>query len=543
MGRFLKKAGAAVLVALLLCLALWAGIRYLQQDYVFWNGTLLSRDAQSLDISGRPMGNPETFLEIPGLRFLDARDTGMTLEQYRWFESELPRCSVRWDVPIQGRFYPQDTTELAVNALTPEEIDALAYLPALTLLDVGDWPDLDRIQTVVDRYPGCTVRCRVRLAGEVWDSDAVSLILKDADAQELSRRLSLFHKLQSVMLTGKVPRLTELKALQEQFPDIFFLWKMESFGQTLETDMTELDLSGARLVSVSQLEELLSYFPLLETVTLDSSDLDPRTVADLARRYPGVRFLLDVTIGDHTLRTDAQEIDISNTPFENTSEVEALLPCFHDLQKVVMCNCGISDEDMDALNKKYPDIRFVWSVNLAGMEFRTDAVHFTPNRWGLKVTDENIYALRYCTDMVCVDVGHGSMLTNCEWVRFMPKLKYLILAETGITDLTPLENHENLIFLELFLCKARDFSPLVTLKNLEDLNLCYTGHDWEPIAEMTWLKRLWWTGSWLARTNLADKLPNTYAEYLSPSSTGKGWREGQNYYDMRDFIGMDYMKG
>jgi len=60
---------------------------------------------------------------------------------------------------------------------------------------------------------------------------------------------------------------------------------------------------------------------------------------------------------------------------------------------------------------------------------------------------------------------------------------------------------------------------------------------------MTWLKRLWWTGSWLARTNLADKLPNTYAEYLSPSSTGKGWREGQNYYDMRDFIGMDYMKG
>ena len=543
MGTFLKKAGAAVLVALLLCLALVAGFRLLERDYVFWNGALLPRDAQSLDIRGKSMRRTDAFLEFPQLRHLDARDTGMTLEQYRWFEENLPQCHILWDVPIQGRFYPQDTESLTVAELTAEEVDALKYLPELKALDVGDWSDLDQVQTLMDRYPGCTVRCRVPVAGEVWDSDVVSLIVEDADPEELSRRLPLFHRLQSVMLTGKVPRLAELKGLQEQFPEVFFLWKMESFGRTLETDMTRLDLTGARIVSVSQLEELLPYFPLLETVTLDSRDLDPVAVAELAAEYPGIRFLLDVTIGDRTFRTDSEEIDLSNIPFESTEAVEALLPCFHDLKKVVMCNCGISDEDMDALNRKYPDIRFVWSVNLAGMEFRTDAVHFTPNRWGLKVTDENIYALRYCTDMVCVDVGHGSMLTNCEWVRFMPNLKYLILAETGITDLTPLENHENLIFLELFLCKARDFSPLVTLKNLEDLNLCYTGHDWEPIAEMTWLKRLWWTGSWLARTNLKDKLPNTYAEYLSPSSTGKGWREGQNYYDMRDFIGMDYMKG
>jgi len=223
--------------------------------------------------------------------------------------------------------------------------------------------------------------------------------------------------------------------------------------------------------------------------------------------------------------------------------LEKILPCFHNLKKVVMCACGISSEEMDALNQRYEDIRFVSSVNLGGMSYRTDAVHFTPNRWGLSCDNENIYDLRYCTDMVCVDIGHQIKVTNCEWVKFMPGLKYLVLAETGISDLSPLENHENLVFLEIFLSKVKDYSPLTTCKALEDLNLCYTQGDPEPIGEMTWLKRLWWSGSWLARKKLADKLPDTYKEYLSLSSTGRGWREGQHYYDMRDFIGMEYMVG
>lgn len=543
MRRILAKAAAAILVALILTGALWVGVRYLQRDHVFWNGTLLPRDAQSLDVSGRPMRRVEAFLEIPGLRYLDARGTGMTLEQYHWFQRELPQCRVVWDVPVQGAFYSQDTEALTVTALTEDDMEALEYLPELSRIDVGDWADLPRIRALMERYPECDVVCRVPVGDEVWDSDVVSLILRDADAGELLDKLPFFCRLQSVMLTGKVPDLKELEQLQAQFPEVFFLWKLEAFGKTLETDMTELDLTDAALYSVSELEALLSYFPYLETVTLDSSHLSHRELMDLAAEYPEIRFLFDLAFGDRVFRTDAQEIDISNMALESTAQVEEILPCFHDLKKVVMCQCGIADEDMDALNQKYADIRFVWSVDLAGMQFRTDAVHFTPNRWGLKITDENIYALRYCTDMVCVDVGHGIRLTNCEWVRFMPELKYLILAETAITDLTPLEGHENLIYLELFLSKVKDYSPLLTCKALEDLNLCYTYGSWEPIAEMTWLKRLWWSGSWAARTNLADKLPDTYAEYLSLSSTGRGWREGQHYYDMRDFIGMEYMTG
>ena len=532
-------AGLAVLAVLI-----WFGWQRLEQDYVFWNGILLPRDAQTLDISGKKLRRPEAFLEIPDLRQLDARDTGMTVEQYEWMTEQMPRCHILWDVPIGKNGYGQDTAELSVEALTDADIHALQYLENLTRIDTGSWQDHARISLLQEQYPNCVVHYTVELGGERWPWDAVSLAVADADSAELMQKLELFPQLESILLTGNVPELEMLKNLQAQFPEVLFLWKMELLGRELETDMEYLDLSGAALQDTRQLEDLLPLFLNLKMVRLDDSGLEESQCIALAKQFPEIHFIFDVTIGDHILRTDAVEIDISNTPMENTEQIESLLPCFKDLEKVVMCQCGISSEDMDALNQRHEDVRFVWSVNLAGVDFRTDAVHFTPNRWGLKCTDENIYDLRYCTDMVCVDVGHAFRLTNCEWVSYMPDLKYLILAETGISDLTPLTDHKNLIFLELFLSKVTDYSPLTTCKALEDLNLCYTQGSYEPIAEMTWLKRLWWSGSWKARTKLPELMPESVQmEFLSLSSTGRGWREGQHYYDMRDFIGMEYMVG
>lgn len=536
---FAVLAVLAALVALL-----WFGWQRLEQDYVFWNGRLLSRDTQSLDISGRKMRQPQAFTELKDLRRLDARDTGMTLEQYEWLAAQMPQCYILWDVPVQRNWYATDTESIHVEMLTQEDIRALQYLPDLKYIDTGTWQDHDSILAIQERYPDCTVRYRVELGGELWEYDAVSLAVADADAEELMKKLPLFSDLESVLLTGSVPDLKVLQELQQQFPEVLFLWKMHLLGRELETDMEYLDLSGSALTDTAELEMLLPMCPRLKTVRLDDSGLDEAQCIALAKQFPEIHFVFAVTLGEHTLRTDAVEIDISNTPMESTEDIEELLPCFHDLEKVIMCNCGISSEEMDALNRRHEDVRFVWSVELAGMAFRTDAVHFTPNRWGLKCTDENIYDLRYCTDMVCVDVGHAFRLTNCDWVRYMPELKYLILAETGISDLTPLTDHKNLIYLELFLSKVKDYSPLITCKALEDLNLCYTQGDYKPIAEMTWLKRLWWSGSWKARTKLPELMPDSvYMEFLSMSSTGRGWREGQNYYDMRDFIGMEYMVG
>ena len=544
----MRKAGTkvlpAVLTAAMIAALLWAGVRVLERNYVFWNGALLSRQEHSISITGKKMRHPEAFLRFSDLRELDARDTGMTVAQYEWFRQELPDCRILWDVPVQGTYYSQDTTELHVEKLTREDMDALQYLPELEAVDVGTWDDGSGIRQLRQRYPGCEVRGQVRVAGEWWALDAVSMALENADPGELMEKLPLFEKLESILLTGSIPAEEDLRQLQEAYPQVFFLWKLETMGMTLETDLEELDLSGIAPESAEELESLLFYFPYLKQVKLNGYSLPREELVALAARHPDIRFVFDLVFGDCILSTDAQQIDISNTPLESTAAVEEILPCFHDLEKVIMCGCGISSEEMDALDRKYEDIRFVWSVKLAGMDFRTDSLYFTPNKYGISCDDENIADLRYCTDMVCVDIGHHVKVTNCEWVRSMPELKYLIIAETGISDLSPLEDHENLIYLELFLSKVKDYSVLTTCKALEDLNLCYTQGDPEPIGEMTWLKRLWWTGCWWeARNELPKVHPNTEMEFFEVSSTGGTWREGQNYYDMRDFIGMDYMTG
>ena len=181
MPRPILKILAALLAVVLVIAALWTGYEILEKDYVFWNGSLLPKHDQSISISGKTMRHPEAFLKFTDLRQLDARDTGMTAEQYEWFRRELPNCTVLWDIPVQGKGYSHDTEELHVDVLTDADVHSLRYLPDLQLLDVGSWDDYPRIQAIQKQYPHCTVRYRISLSNEWWDSDVVSLALTDAD--------------------------------------------------------------------------------------------------------------------------------------------------------------------------------------------------------------------------------------------------------------------------------------------------------------------------------------------------------------------------
>ena len=89
---------------------------------------------------------------------------------------------------------------------------------------------------------------------------------------------------------------------------------------------------------------------------------------------------------------------------------------------------------------------------------------------------------------------------------------------------------------------------LTGLTKLEDLNIGHSGLDHiEPLLEMTWLKRLWLPGNVFLspgeRQSIVDALPDTWVVYACEGSTGGGWREGQNYYDMRDILSMPYYPG
>lgn len=329
---------------------------------------------------------------------------------------------------------------------------------------------------------------------------------------------------------------------------------LSEYSQLLiEDNRTTLDLSEKNL-TVDMLRYLLLEYPQLEMVDVRGCELTPQQIAQLAESFPNILFLQEITLpGGQTVMTDAESLDLSGVPLSGIEEIEALLPCFPNLKKVEMCECGIDDETMDALNQRYEDIRFIWSVWIKDSYVRTDTTYFYPFKIyrSMIVRDEDIQPLRYCTDIVAVDIGHMTTVTDLSWVRYMPNLQYLIIAETAVVDLSPLASCKNLKFLEMFSTPVTDYSPLLECTALEDLNLGITYGDPNVIAQMTWLKNLWWSGvdgtagliCSNARPILEEALPNTTMKFrLSTPNAKNGWRQLQNYYDMRDIMDVFYLQ-
>lgn len=482
---------------------------------------------------------------------LDVRQDGLTAEEYFRLRSLLPECEILWNVTIDGAEYPLGTTQLTVSTLTMEDVETLDLLPNLKTVDARQCADPAAAIALAERRPECRVLYRVTIGGSAYDSTVRKLTVTDVDTGELADKLPLLGSVQTVTMEGALPPAEELSALRESFPDIDFYWQVAYRDLNLSCNATELDLTDVPIEDCTELSPLISYLPLLETVRLTGTGIPQEEIMALADAHPDIFFLWELEVFGLTVPTDAEEFDLSGTPIENDEEVEALLPYLPRLKKVIMCGCGVPNALMEALNQRHEDVQFVWSVQVGWRMLRTDITWFMPYKLDLVVTDADVVNLRYCHDIECVDVGHMP-LTNCDWAAYMPKLRYLIIGDTGITDITPLTGLTNLIFLEMFKTGITDYSPLLTLTALEDLNIGYTYGDAEIIAKMTWLKNLWWHRPWPpwggpeteTRLALPEILKNTNVNiHYTAGSTDEGWRQLPNYYAQRDFLGMFYMDG
>lgn len=543
--RRLRKLLSLLTAAAVVIGLCYAAVHLFTQNYVILGGGLHRRDTRELDLRGARLSMLHNVRQFTDLRSLDLRGTGLTYEQYQALRELAPDCRIYWDVPFQGRFLSQDVQSLTLTELTEEDLDLLDHLPELLYIDARDCEEYALLRQLQQRHPDCHVNYSVTIGDTQWDYRERELTLSDADAGELTQKLVYLPSVENIILKGDLPSMEELTALQAAFPLIRIGWETDLGGATLTNEITKLDLQNRELESVEKVAQALSYYPALTFADMRGCSLSDAQMMELSDRFPEIMFLWNMEIAGLSFPTDAEEIDISGKYVEDIARVEAVLPYFPNLKKVVMCGCGISNEVMDSVNCRYKDIRFVWSVYMGSVLLRTDSTYFIPVKWGAQVTTEDLFNLRYCTDMVCIDIGHMEV-DSCEWAAYMPNLKYLLMADTQVHDLTPLKDLKNLIYLELFLTRVTDLSPLVSCTALEDINLCYTYADPAPLLQMPWLQTIWWSGHWAASYNahlFREMNPDIRLEFNSPSSTGNGWRELKNYYDMRDLVGMGYMTG
>lgn len=252
---------------------------------------------------------------------------------------------------------------------------------------------------------------------------------------------------------------------------------------------------------------------------------------------------------------DTQQIDISGTAVDDLDYLIDRLSKLTMLNKIDMCDCGLSNETMEELTKRFSDVKFVWKVTLGLWTIRTDCVAFSTLKDGTityRLTNDDVKVLKYCTDMVALDLGHNRV-TDISFLQYMPKLRILILVDNRvegyddvyISDLSWLRYTPELRYLEFFVGSVSDISFLYDLPNLVDLNISYN-----PISEVEYLmklpkiERLYLEHTLLTEEDyelLQQIYPDAQIVYYGEGSVDQGWREHERYFAMIDMYHNNYV--
>ena len=507
----------------------WTAVRYHIVD-----GRLYPKDLQSLDLRGQEI----------------------RVNHYRKLSEKLPECDIRWDIPFQEGFLADDAREVTVTTLTAKDVERLDYAEELQVVHAEDCRDYDTLAQLRHRRPELDVRYNVAFsAGSfAWNLDT---LLLSSVAEEDIHLLQYLPNLKTVALEAGSYDLHTVEALRGAVHNAGQKFGVVIGGNIISDTETRLEIAD---IAEEELA-LLDYLPVLQQLKLENPNVSPEKLTALRETYPQMEISWQVTIEDLTFDETTREVDLTAVEITDLSQVERKLACLPNLETVTFGLCGVDEpkwgnsrskltaspienEDLAAYRDRVrEDYKVVWTVRLGpSIALRTDADNFMPNHFGVgQLPDSYAYNLRYCEDMVCLDVGHMT-LTDISFVEFMPKLKYLILAWTEVKYIEPIRTCKNLVFLELDNSTIRDLSPLVDCTALEDLNLGNTFCDVTPILEMTWLKNVYFIlGSPASAYKVSQAIPTAHVVASGNATVGGGWRRLQNYYDMRDCLNMPYM--
>ena len=119
------------------------------------------------------------------------------------------------------------------------------------------------------------------------------------------------------------------------------------------------DLAGLEEVSEGVLVDLSG-----STVSFEKADA-------FSEAYPNAKFAFlfsSTEIGlsgeEFTVRSNCKELDLSGITDLNMDVLRELLDRMICLEQLVMCDCGIPDEEMGALREEYPETKVVWRLYL-----------------------------------------------------------------------------------------------------------------------------------------------------------------------------------
>ena len=491
------------------------------------------------------------------LKTLDLREEAVSVSSYEKLSRALPDCEIHWNVPFQNTAYPEDVTEITVTALAEEDLPALAYLPELETVRADQCRDYAALARLRELYPHLKTEYSIVFSdGSAYALDAEEVAVSSVTEEDV-QLLHYLPELKRVVFQGRGD-LGHLDAFRGTAHNLGLEFGIRIGEQVILDSEASVELPGLQEEDLPLLELL----PSMRTLHIQNPNTTAASLLALRQVYPDVKITWAVEIAGQTYTDSTAEVDLSAIQVTDLAEVERQMAYLPEAERLILGLCGIDDaawgssksklavceienEEVAAFRDRVRDrYKVVWTVRLGpNIALRTDVDNFMPDHFKVgRLFNAHAYNLRYCEDMVTLDIGHMT-LSDVSFLEFMPKLRHLILAWTEVQYIEAIRNCKELVFLELDNSCIRDYSPLLDCTALQDLNIGNTYADIDPILEMTWLNNLYMIkcSSRSAYTATQHFLDSGVNVVVSGSATvASGWRKLQNYYDMRDNLGRPY---
>ncbi len=308
-------------------------------------------------------------------------------------------------------------------------------------------------------------------------------------------------------------------------------------GKEYPLDTAFLDLPSDKVRSPEDLKGMEELKQLAE-VDLTGSVRSREEMDALMQAFPGVTFYFRSELYGVEVTGYDEEVDLSGILIDDFAELTRHFRYLPRLKKLVLCDCGRTDRELAAFRSVADGVKIVWRLYLHGgfYSLRTDDIAFSTLYTGedpsVKMYDDEVQCLRYCTDLQALDLGHMH-LRDISFLEDLPELRVLILADNNILDISPIGKLEKLTYLELFMnYSVSTLEPLSHLENLRDLNISYlwAPRDYEYLYGLTNLERLWINQCRVTpseRQGLEENIVSTCELHIAEneSSTGGGWRD------------------
>ncbi|HAM69735.1 MAG TPA: hypothetical protein DCP68_09010 [Ruminococcus sp.] len=494
-------AAASVVLLLIACFSLW----YYSYSHFNMFGKPIDIYAEEVDFNGREIPDLDSLKSylrrFKNLKVANLGSYAVEAEQSIAFRQAFPDTELIYNtvVNIDGRNYRTDIETLDVSGCgirdTKAFIEKLGYLPNLKTVIFGEQaiPETEK-NILINAYPEIDfeVLGTYEIYGKQVLENVETLDLRDVKLDAaLFDQLALLPQLKEVDLHNQPLSIADRIALTNEFPEVSFGWTVKYDGEEYDSAIPELDLTGKKLTEddLPALKEAIEQFPLLE--------------------------------------------------------------------KVILCDCGLSNDRLTQFQKEIGDkVRVVWRVYIGSQwSLRTDAVAFSVlivNYKHIRMTSDNLEVLKYCPDLLALDLGHQALTDISPIAEYLPDLRLLIIADNRVYDLSPLEKLKHLHYLEIFVNRVSDISPLAKLHELVDVNISYNAiSDVTPLLNSPMMQRIWLESTYVGYKGLSqlrEAYPDAKIVNVGSGSVDQGWRWGNPRYEQmmdmwfHDYYGDEFQK-